>query len=772
MKAKSAKRKKKKNKNKDLNKEIIGIIIISLGILALFSMHSASTGYVGDFIENKFKVIAGFGSFLLPYIILFIGILFSLNKLKLKENKRSISLVIIFLCFLIFLHINYFNKVEIDEKTAFIELLNDSIKAGELAKGGGIIGALFSYLTLKLFGVVGTYILIVCLTLISFLNLTNISIVEIMRKFFGVLKKIVRNSLKSIKDFVYVDKKEDKKEEIYEEEKIKVNVKNNIENIQEVDKNRIEEKIKILDFTNELKKKEDKKERNTDFEKNDISIDKDRNGNNSEDNISFEVLETQGYESIESYKLPETKLLRQSKYKKDPSEKKEILNKANRLEETLSNFGIKANVIQISKGPSITRFELQPAPGVKVSRIVNLTNDIALSLASSDIRIEAPIPGKSAIGIEVPNQNKAIVSLREIFESDEFEKVDTKIPFALGKDIAGKPIVTNIEKMPHLLIAGATGSGKSVCINTLITSILFKAKPDEVKLLLIDPKVVELSVYNGIPHLLIPVVTDPKKAAGALNWAVQEMTKRYNLFAKFGVRDIFSYNNKANVDEEIEKLPQIVVIIDELADLMMVSPGEVEDSICRLAQMARAAGIHLIIATQRPSVDVITGTIKANIPSRIAFSVSSQADSRTILDMGGAEKLLGKGDMLFYPVGASKPKRIQGAYIDEKEVEKIVNYLKEQSSSNYQEEIIDDIEKEVSIDSDNSDDLLPKAIELVVEEGQASISYLQRKLRIGYARAARLIDDMEERGIVGGHEGSKPRKVLISKDDLDNLKEN
>jgi S-DNA-T family DNA segregation ATPase FtsK/SpoIIIE len=391
-----------------------------------------------------------------------------------------------------------------------------------------------------------------------------------------------------------------------------------------------------------------------------------------------------------------------------------------------------------------------------------------LSLASPGIRIEAPIPGKAAIGIEVPNKDVTSVLLREVIESEAFKKQKSKISFSIGKDVAGANIVADLSKMPHLLIAGSTGSGKSICINSLIASILYKATPDEVKLLLIDPKVVELSIYKNIPHLLVPVVTDPKKAAGALNWAVMEMTERYKKFAANNVRDIYGYNNINK--EGIDKLPQIVVIIDELADLMMVAPGEVEDSICRLAQMARAAGIHLVVATQRPSVDVITGLIKANIPSRISFAVSSHIDSRTILDMGGAEKLLGKGDALFYPVGASKPIRVQGAFVSEKEIEKLVNFIKDQVPVSFNNEIIKEIEQRVELDEETDvDELLKDAIKIVVESGQASILMLQRRLKIGYSRAARLIDQMEERRIIGGFEGSKPRKVLVSKEDLDEM---
>lgn len=439
---------------------------------------------------------------------------------------------------------------------------------------------------------------------------------------------------------------------------------------------------------------------------------------------------------------------------------------AAKLVETLLSFGVGAKILNISEGPSVTRYEIQPDYGVKVSKIVNLTDDIALNLAATGVRIEAPIPGKAAIGIEVPNKEISPVLLREVIESDAFRNHPSKLAFAVGKDISGDVVVADISKMPHLLIAGATGSGKSVCINTLISSILYKASPAEVKLLMIDPKVVELSIYNGIPHLLIPVVTDPKKAAGALSWAVVEMTSRYKLFAENNVRDLRGYNSISAEKRKGKALPQIVIIVDELADLMMVAPNEVEDCICRLAQMARAAGMHLVIATQRPSVDVITGVIKANIPSRISFAVSSQIDSRTILDMAGAEKLLGRGDMLFSPLGLSKPVRIQGGLITDKEVESIVSHIKSIETARYSEDILKKIESQSETsqaDSSDIDELLPQVVNMVIEQGMASTSLIQRKFKLGYARAARILDQMELSGIVGPFEGSKPRKILVTK---------
>ena len=481
------------------------------------------------------------------------------------------------------------------------------------------------------------------------------------------------------------------------------------------------------------------------------------------DDIEEEHIEDEIPDDIQS---PPIELLEEPGYEKNSVLAKFNARKnAEKLINTLNSFGVKAKIINISEGPSVTRYELQPDYGVKVSKIVSLTDDIALNLAAPSVRIEAPIPGKSAIGIEIPNKKVMPVLLREVIESQDFLNHPSKLAFAVGKDIAGTSVIADIATMPHLLIAGATGSGKSVCINTLITSLIYKSTPKEVKFLMVDPKMVELGIYNGIPHLLIPVVTDPKKAAGALNWAVQEMTNRYKLFAENSVRDLKGYNN-IMIKEGKETLPQIVIIIDELSDLMMVAPNDVEDCICRLAQMARAAGMHLVIATQRPSVNVITGVIKANIPSRISFAVSSQVDSRTILDMSGAEKLLGKGDMLFSPLGMSKPIRVQGALITDKEVESIVSFIKLKATAKYDEDILKEIESQAEPtrqDDSFDDELLPQVIDMVIEQGQASTSLIQRKFKLGYSRAARILDSMEAQGIVGPFEGSKPRKVLITK---------
>nr|WP_319487708.1 DNA translocase FtsK 4TM domain-containing protein [uncultured Caproiciproducens sp.] len=479
-----------------------------------------------------------------------------------------------------------------------------------------------------------------------------------------------------------------------------------------------------------------------------------------------------------AYHFPPVTMLETTKELSEQDVTEELKINGQMLVQTLKSFGVQTKIVDISRGPAVTRYELQPAAGVKISKITNLSDDIAMNLAASGVRIEAPIPGKAAVGIEVPNKKVSIVRMRELIESNSFGAAKSRLTVVLGRDIAGAVATADLSKMPHLLIAGATGSGKSVCINSFIVSLLYKSTPDEVRFLMIDPKVVELGIYNGIPQLLVPVVTDPRKAAGALGWAVTEMLKRYKTFAASNVRDLGGYNALAETNgfkdengQPMPHLPQIVIIIDELADLMMAAPNEVEDSICRLAQMARAAGMHLLIATQRPSVDVITGIIKANIPSRIAFAVSSQVDSRTILDMGGAEKLLGRGDMLFSPVGSQKPTRIQGCFVSDSEIESVVNFVKKSQETGYDKNIAEEIEKNAvaekngggdSAMNNDTDPMMPDAVKCVVEAGQASTSLLQRRLRLGYARAGRLVDEMEQMGIVGPHEGSKPRQVLIT----------
>ncbi len=519
-----------------------------------------------------------------------------------------------------------------------------------------------------------------------------------------------------------------------------------------------EEVIKLINNANE--------------EKLEQTADGEETGDNTED------------EPEREYVLPDVECLAQAQSYGDADIKEELTANANKLVETLRSFNIETKIVDIARGPSVTRYEIQPAPGIKISRIANLADDIAMNLAASGVRIEAPIPNKAAVGIEIPNKTRLTVSLREIIDSPQFKSATSKLNVALGKDISGNVTCTDLAKMPHLLIAGTTGSGKSVCLNAMIISILFNSNPDEVKLIMIDPKQVEFTVYRDIPHLMVPVVSDPRKAAGALAWAVSEMTKRYKMFSEKGVRDIKGYNKMAAKDPEMTPMYQIVIFIDELSDLMMVAQNEVEDSICRLAQMARAAGMHLVIATQRPSVNVITGIIKANIPSRIALFVSSQVDSRTIIDTAGAEKLLGNGDMLFNPVGVSKPVRLQGCYVSDEEVERVVDFIKAQGECEYDNDVMEEIEKQAvaekkkegyHVDADASpdsgaDEETMKAIAVVVEHQMASTTLLQRKLKIGYAKAARIMDELEEKGVIGPFEGSKPRKVLMSKQQFNEMR--
>ncbi len=751
-------RSKRKKKTKNNHSEIKSIVLISFGLLAVFSLHTNSVGKFGQALKLVLLGLFSRPAFLIPYLIVFFGILSIDNLLKKNKAQYIVSSITLYLSTLVIYTLISINHTPLDIlsyngiKTAFF-LGNENNGIG-----GGVIGSLLTKSLTYFFGIKGSYIIIFTIIILTLLLTTSISLKTLV----GIIMNIIRKGYNKIKNyFVSMKNIKDTIPSINDIQK-----ESNEDNISKISINdEVDEKIKILDYTSisnsdtKNDKPSDNNEAKSSAKENIKAINKD---NNDKDNDS--VLNIKVQDKLENYSLPSLDLLNVNNNNFHNKSKKEILNKAKTLEKTLNNFGVDAKVVQISKGPTITRFEIQPSPGVKVSKIVNLTDDIALNLAAQNIRVEAPIPGKSAVGIEVPNENSMLVGFREVIESNEFISNDSKLTFILGKDISGNPIVADLAKMPHMLIAGATGSGKSVCVNTLINSILYKATPDEVKFLLIDPKVVELSNYNGIPHLLLPVVTDPKKAATALNWVVQEMTNRYKLFAKEGVRNIDSYNEKMNgLDSNM--LPKLVVIIDELADLMIVAPNQVEDAICRLAQMARAAGIHLIVATQRPSVDVITGVIKANIPSRIAFAVSSQVDSRTILDMGGAEKLLGKGDMLFYPVGESKPKRVQGCFISDTEVKNIVDFIQNQVEEvNYEDNIMENIE--AITNQEEVDELLPEAIELVVDSGKASISMLQRRFRIGYNRAARIIDEMEKRNIVSGHLGSKPRDVLVTKEEF------
>lgn len=722
----------KKTEDHRTKNELTGIILITTGILMLISIFSSSTsGIIGKAIKKILIATMGAGAFIFPLMIIFIGICFIIKNHKIYFNKKFFGIVLFVITTLMLLSMLSLNLFYINgDVSGGINKIYES----QLIWQGGIIGYLIDIPLYKLFGSVGFYVILISLYIICFILISNFSLYDMAER----LKQ------KSVKEPV---NKTESTDNLDEKETFVSNIK---------------KRIKILDF---MKNSDTSESSSTPKIVETLIPEVDKEISSDIDNSINEELDKEiNSKKDYIYNFPTLDLLKQNiQSKLNKEDKRYLINSATKLEETLASFGVDAKVIQVSKGPSVTRFELQPSPGVKVSKIVNLADDIALNLASSGVRIEAPIPGKSAVGIEVPNKDLTPVYIREVIESEEFKNSKKNLTVCLGKDISGNCISTDLVKMPHLLIAGATGSGKSVCINSLIVSLLYKYSPEDVKLLMIDPKIVELSVYNGIPHLLIPVVTDPKKAAGALNWAVNEMTRRYQLFANNNVRNIESYNELYAKNKIENKLPLIVMIIDELADLMIVCAKDIEDYIGRLAQMARAAGMHLVIATQRPSVDVITGVIKANIPSRISFAVSSQIDSRTILDMAGAEKLLGKGDMLFSPAGASKPIRVQGAFISESEVDKVVSYIKDQEDEPvvYENDIIDEIDTATSSGNSDKDELLDEAVRLVIQTKQTSTSLLQRRLRVGYNRAARIIEQMENKGIISERDGSKPRQILI-----------
>lgn len=777
------KNKSKINKKVDKNESLLisGLIILFASVFLLIFANSDATGVFGRWIKSGLVYLFSLGYNIFLFYLLAIALVLLIPKSRPFAKKLIISLSIIFLSLLIIF----------DSSTSLMSSFSAHVSqatesAGELASGG-LIGGVFGFLFYRLFGGVGTVIVLVIINIINIYTLTSIKKSDIVQKTDDTMNKIqdgIENGVEKIKikrqemknkkilssDDIFNDEDELKVKNAVTDESF-ANDRSDIKlegfdddfiDIKINDSSKDRNKNKAEKLYEDTKAKEDKKtEKKPKTIKKEVEKTED---NNEEIDIEKEIHK----EDIVHYEFPSLDLLKEVEVTNTNSKGKEIKDNIKIIQDTLNNFGVDAKVIGVNSGPTITSYEISLAAGVKVSKILSLSDNLALALATTDIRILAPIPGKSAVGIEVPNKNKDTLLLKEILDSDEFRNLKSKLPLALGKDVTGNTIISSIANMPHLLIAGATGSGKSVCINTIIMSILYKARPDEVKLIMIDPKVVELNVYNNIPHLLIPVVTNAKKAQFSLNWAVQEMEKRYQLFAKNNVKDMQSYNE---LDTITEKMPQIVIIIDELADLMMVAATEVEDAICRLAQMARAAGMHLIVATQRPSVDVITGTIKANIPSRISFQVSSQIDSRTILDMSGAEKLLGKGDMLYYPSNLSKPIRVQGAFVSDKEVKRVCDFIRNQGEANYNQDAVESISTNNTSQTmqDDKDDLYDEAVKLVVADGQASISYLQRKLKIGYSRAARIVDQMEEMGVVSGYDGSKPRKVLIEEEDLENL---
>ena len=820
-----AKRKSSKKKKQEKKQDITLIIVIILSILLTGLIYTQS-GTIGIALSDFFGGMIGVLKYVLPLGAFAVAI-----KMACVDDDGYISskigqyvLLLIFIAVILSVYQIYNGEINIEQNIS--EVVKDAYQLGENNIGGGALGTIAAVPLFKLFGKIGTIIISVGAAVILFATTFGIDVAEIIRSIIqsGVENSKTKRELKmeekearhqeklekmammkeqgtteklSKKEIKAKLREENRKaylENTEEDSEGQIKINLNGRAIEEIDENGRTKfkhgKDDLIPLTKEKKKSKssianvastiaEKENIDPDYIENDLF----KKEEEQKEDKTKQVLQLEHAMIVEdeNYQYPPIEILSKGEKKTIKGGAKALTDVATRLQKTLYSFGVQAKVENVTVGPAITRYELKPAEGVRVSKIANLADDIALNLAAETIRIEAPIPGKQAVGIEVPNQEKEMVHLRDVLESDEFAESKSKMSVALGKDVAGKVAIADMAKMPHTLIAGSTGSGKSVCINTIITSIIYKAKPSEVKLVMVDPKVVELSVYNGIPHLLIPVVTDPKKAAGALAWAVQEMDNRYNLFAQKGVRDLKGYNALIEKEEGVGKLPQILIIIDELADLMMVAAKEVEDSICRLAQKARAAGMHLIIATQRPSVDVITGIIKANIPSRIAFAVSSQVDSRTILDQVGAEKLLGKGDMLYYPTGAAKPTRIQGAFVSDEEVEKIVSFVKTNGEATYNEDILDSIEKSGKTDKeiqdtnskdpdDNTDEHLMEAIDLVVETGQASTSFIQRKFNVGYARAGRIIDQMEERGIISGYQGSKPRQVLMSKERWEELK--
>jgi len=703
-------------KKKNTKNETISIFIISFSLLYIFAfIFTDKMGIIGRIMVQTTTRNIGLGAYIFPFLLLFGGMVILLDFKLPNPYHKFFGIGFLFIIFLVFVHLR-------------LLLLDNPYLLAKDGAGGGLLGYYFANSLYLYFGTRGAYLVLISLSLISTLFITEVSYFYIFSNLINRIKIISHNFYNLLKNIGVKIYKSSKYKEVTDYQEYKIN---------KVSKKILKEKEK----ENELKLKE-------------------------------EIIVNEDYpeSKISKYQIPPLSLLSDPYSEEKNDTKLNIEENIKILESTFSNFGIDAKVVGVIQGPTVTRYEIHPAPGVKISKITILSNDIALAFAVASVRIEAPIPGKNAVGIEVPNRKRINVYLKEILQSNEFKNSKFKLPIALGIDIGGKPIIADLIELPHLLIAGATGSGKSVCINNIILSIIYNLSPEKVKLIMIDPKRVELNIYNGIPHLLIPIITDTNQAIKVLNWVISEMEKRFKIFAEAGVRNLEGYNEYVrNLKNDINALPYIIIIIDELADLMLSSPVKAEEVLCRLAQMTRATGIHLIIATQRPSVDIITGSIKINFPSRIAFAVSTQVDSRTILDVNGAEKLLGNGDMLFSPVGVSKPIRAQGAFVTEKEIKNIVSYLREHGQSlEYEQEVLEFKNNKnlfIKTEEEEEDELFNEAISIINNNKQASISILQRKLRIGYTRAARLIDLMEKRGIVGPYDGRNPRKILLSEDE-------
>lgn len=731
----------RRRKERQIHSEVAGLIILVLAVLAGAGLIAkGNVGNIGGLLADLQRTIAGGYALFIPFSLFLWGLRLIFFPNSALFARRAVGAVLIIFCLLTAAHVTAIPARDYSFSAMF-----------EIAKngGGGVLGALGAFALLNGFGVVGTVVLLVSGAAIGLFLLLNISLKGFGLALSGINKRAVKSLGQGIVRFNTALRGLIRPAPTPARDKPQA------------------EPVNIHDYQVPGEADENPP---TPVPTPPILVELAPENAAPAADMAPDLIEVEDFEP-DLYQLPPLNLLQRTIRLRDPQGRRELVSQADILEETLASFGIEAKVINVHRGPTITRFEIQPASGVKVSRIVNLADDLAMNLAATGVRIEAPIPGKSAIGLEVANKSKATVYLREVLETSEFLDNPSKLAIALGKDIAGATVIADLMDIPHLLIAGATGSGKSVCLNSIIVSLLYKAKPSELKFLLIDPKVVELNVYNGLPHLLCPVVTDPRQAAQGLKNIVKEMEQRYHLFAEAGAKDIQRYNENAAQRQE-RPLPYVIVIIDELADLMMISPVDVEDAIFRIAQKSRAAGIHLIVATQRPSVDVITGVIKANLTTRMAFAVSSQADSKTILDMVGAEKLLGRGDMLFSPFGSAKPQRLQSAYISEEEVEKVVAHILGQAMPMLRTDFLLPHEEGEEEGLLEMDELLPEAARMIVESGQASISMLQRRLRIGYTRAGRLIDDMERLAIVGGHEGSKARKILVTLAQLENILEN
>lgn len=804
MAAKSTKKKKstrgtiKKNQeNTVLRSEILILGMLAVCIFLLISNFGLG-GLIGDILSALMFGIFGWMAYLIPVLLFGITAFLISNK----GNKHAYIKAVAAIVFVIV--VTAVLELVVNSYHPGTELMEYYRQASVGKEAGGLLGGAMITFLCPAIGIAGTYIVLILLMIVCIILITEKSLLKPL----GQKSKRIYNDARtrrqstaerSIREKKKTKEKKEQLEKRNESKKISgvsfattlgdTHSKRKSPDIQEL--NILEEEALPPLFAEEKISDSEKRpefviQRSESLQMEEPTVDKSLHKKADEpiqqpEDVEREIRKQEDIQ-LKDYEVPPISLLKRGK-KGGGNSDRQLRETALKLEQTLQNFGVKVHVTNASCGPSVTRYELQPEQGVKVSKIVGLADDIKLNLAVTDLRIEAPIPGKAAVGIEVPNSENSAVMLRDLLESKEFQQSSSKITFAVGKDIAGKVVVADIAKMPHLLVAGSTGSGKSVCINTLIMSILYKSNPEDVKLIMVDPKVVELSVYNGIPHLLIPVVTDPRKAAGALNWAVAEMMKRYQLFAEYNVRDLTGFNEKVlelkGEENAPKKMPQIVIIVDELADLMMVAPKDVEGAICRLAQLARAAGLHLILATQRPSVNVITGLIKANMPSRVAFAVSSGVDSRTIIDMNGAEKLLGKGDMLFYPTGYPKPVRVQGSFVSDQEVQKVVDYLiQNYGDATYSDELEEHMNADLGVDSgaalvstseesDNRDIYFTDAGRLIIEKEKASIGMLQRMFKIGFNRAARIMDQLAEAGVVGPEEGTKPRKVLMSKEEFE-----